>query len=299
MTGIPVRIAKPGPGLKQKMSSTTGDNAVRAQSRKDRQPRHVVVIMDGNNRWARAQGLKGSAGHRAGAEAARRLVQGCVQRKIPWLTIFAFSSENWLRPPREVKGLMALFLSVLRRREIGELHANNVRLQFVGNRSAFPERILQHMQEVEDLTRDNTGTVLTVAADYGGRWDIARACRSLASEVAAGRLKPDEIDIGRVGQHISLGDAPDPDLCIRTGGELRISNFLLWQMAYTELYFTRRLWPDFDDDDLQEALDAYSRRQRRYGHLDPADGDDGAQEPVGSDERLISVPEARGGRGVA
>lgn len=280
------------------MSSKAGDNAVRAQARQGKQPQHVVVIMDGNNRWARSRGLKGSAGHRAGAEAAKRLVYGCMERNIPWLTLFAFSSENWLRPASEVKGLMALFLNVLRRKEIRDLHAHNVRLQFIGNRTGFSQRIQQHMKEVEDLTCNNTGTVVSVAADYGGRWDISRACRALATEVAEGRLSPEDIDPAALQQHISLGDAPDPDLCIRTGGELRISNFLLWQMAYTELYFTGCLWPDFDDRELQEALDAFSLRQRRYGHLDPEPDEDGSQ-ANDSDERPAPVPHARGGRGVA
>lgn len=280
------------------MSSEAGDNAVRAQARQARQPQHVVAIMDGNNRWARSRGLKGSAGHRAGAEAARCLVHGCVERGIPWLTLFAFSSENWLRPTSEVKGLMALFLNVLRRKEIRDLHTSNVRLQFIGNRTAFPQRLQQHMREVEELTCNNTGTVVSVAADYGGRWDIAQACRSLATEVMEGRLSPDDIDSAAIQDHISLGDAPDPDLCIRTGGELRISNFLLWQMAYTELYFTRCLWPDFNDRELQDALDAFSLRQRRYGHLEPQ-ADDDRGDAAESDECLTSASHARGGRGVA
>lgn len=285
-------------GTVQNMSSKAEDNAVQAKARQGGQPEHVVVIMDGNNRWARSRGLKGSAGHRAGAEAAKRLVYGCVERGIPWLTLFAFSSENWLRPTREVKGLMALFLNVLRRREIRELHNNNVRFQFIGDRVAFPRRLLEHMEEVEHLTRNNTGTVVSVAADYGGRWDISRACRALATEVAEGRLSPGDIDSAAIQEHISLGDAPDPDLCIRTGGELRISNFLLWQMAYTELYFTRCLWPDFNDRELQDALDAFSQRKRRYGYLEPEADEDGV-ETNNSDERMTSVSHARGGRCIA
>lgn len=253
-------------------------------------PDHVAVIMDGNNRWARERGLNGSAGHRAGAEAAKRLVYGCVERNIPWLTLFAFSSENWLRPAGEVKGLMALFLSVLRRREIKELHSRNVRLQFIGNRESFSGRLRGQMEAVEQMTAGNTGTVVSVAADYGGRWDIARACRDVAREVEAGRLSVDDIDTHTVQSRISLGSAPDPDLCIRTGGELRISNFLLWQMAYAELYFTPCFWPDFDDGELQRAFDSFARRQRRYGgHVnDPA----GA-----SDEDLMPMrTSSRGGR---
>ncbi len=236
---------------------------------KDRQPQHIAVIMDGNNRWARARGLAGSAGHRAGAEAARELVSGCVSRGIPWLTLFAFSSENWLRPDREVKGLMALFLTLLRRKEIRQFHQQNVRLQFIGNRSSFMPKLQHHMEAVERLTRNNTGTVVTVAADYGGRWDIANACRQIALDARNGDLDPDHIDPGLFQQYVSLGGAPDPDLCIRTGGEFRISNFLLWQMAYTEFYFTDCYWPDFKDHQFGQALDAYARRQRRYGHLDP------------------------------
>jgi len=247
------------------MSSESRDMADKDAPDGRNMPKHVAVIMDGNNRWAHARGLKGSAGHRAGAEAARRLVRGCVDRGIPWLTLFAFSSENWSRPRHEVKGLMALFINVLRRREIRELHNSNVRLQFIGNRESFSDRLQQLMREVEELTNGNTGTVVTVAADYGGRWDIARACRGIAEAVAAGRLAPEQVDVPLIQQHISLGQAPEPDLCIRTGGELRISNFLLWQMAYSELYFTPCYWPDFDDVELQHALDAFRGRQRRYG----------------------------------
>lgn len=254
-------------------------------------PRHVAVIMDGNNRWAEARGLKGSAGHRAGAEAARRLVYGCVDRGIQWLTLFAFSSENWLRPRQEVKGLMSLFLNVLQRREIRDLHASNVRLQFIGNRESFPDRLRQLMCEVESLTCDNTGTVVSVAADYGGRWDIAHACRKIADAVAEDRLVPEQVDIPLIQQHISLGQAPDPDLCIRTGGELRISNFLLWQMAYSELYFTPCYWPDFDETELRKALDAFRTRQRRYGACRTQQG--------GSEGNPISAGGGPGGRGVA
>jgi undecaprenyl diphosphate synthase len=229
------------------------------------QPRHVAVIMDGNNRWAKAHGLGGSAGHRAGAEAARELVFSCADRQIEYLTLFAFSSENWLRPNKEVKGLMALFLSVLRRKEIRQMHERNVRLQFIGNRDSFAPRLLKNMLEVEQLTRHNTGMVVTVAADYGGQWDISQACRALAEQAQKGLINPSDITTEHVQQYISLGQAPAPDLCIRTGGERRISNFLLWQMAYTELYFTDCYWPDFKDATLQLALDDFSQRKRRYG----------------------------------
>ena len=229
------------------------------------QPRHIAIIMDGNNRWAKSRGLGGGAGHRAGAEAARDVVFSCIDRNIEYLTLFAFSSENWLRPNKEVKGLMALFLGVLRRHEINVMHERNVRLQFIGNRNSFAPRLLRNMIEVENLTRRNTGTVVTVAADYGGRWDIAQAAQKLARQVQAGHIKPDEINVELMQQAVCLGEAPAPDLCIRTGGERRISNFLLWQMAYTEFYFTDCFWPDFNDEQLQLALNDFSQRTRRYG----------------------------------
>jgi len=238
---------------------------------KSNQPRHIAVIMDGNNRWAKTRGLSGSAGHRAGAEAARELVFSCADRGLEYLTLFAFSSENWLRPNKEVKVLMALFLSVLRRHEIGQMHERNVRLQFIGNRASFAPRLLKNMHEVEQLTRNNSGMVVTVAADYGGQWDIGQACRAIAMDVQAGRTDPAEINSGSIQKYISLGTAPAPDLCIRTGGERRISNFLLWQMAYTELYFSDCYWPDFDDAALQLALDDFGQRQRRYGRNSPSD----------------------------
>jgi undecaprenyl diphosphate synthase len=229
------------------------------------QPRHVAIIMDGNNRWAKSRNLSGSAGHRAGAEAAREIVFSCVDRNIEFLTLFAFSSENWLRPNKEVKGLMALFLSVLRRSEIRQMHERNVRLQFIGNRGSFAPSLLRNMAEVENLTRHNNGTVVTVAADYGGHWDIAQAAQKLAKQAQAGNIKPEEITPELLQHAICLGDAPAPDLCIRTGGEHRISNFLLWQLAYSELYFTNCFWPDFNDAALQLALDDFNQRTRRYG----------------------------------
>ena len=231
----------------------------------DRVPQHIAVIMDGNNRWARNQNLPGTAGHRAGAETARDLVDGCIARSIKYLTLFAFSSENWLRPKKEVQGLMALFLAVLKRKEIEQFHAKNVRIRFIGRRDSFSEKLLQNMTQVEELTRSNTGLTVTVAADYGGRWDIAQAAASLAVDVEAGRLQAEQIDVDALQERICLGDLPEPDLCIRTGGEHRISNFLLWQFAYTELYFTDCFWPDFNDQQFQQALDDFASRQRRFG----------------------------------
>lgn len=231
-------------------------------------PRHIAIIMDGNNRWARSKGLPTKSGHRHGAEAAREIVNSCISRNIPYLTLFAFSSENWMRPANEVQSLMALFLMVLRRREVRQLHKANVRLRFIGKRSDFSPKLLHNMEEVEALTAGNTGTTVIVAADYGGRWDLANAARQLAEEVKEGKLQPEEIDVDAVTRHTSLSDFPDPDLCIRTGGENRISNFLLWQFAYTELYFTECYWPDFNDAEFQRALDDYARRQRRFGKHD-------------------------------
>ncbi|MCG8413435.1 MAG: polyprenyl diphosphate synthase [Pseudomonadales bacterium] len=228
-------------------------------------PRHIAIIMDGNNRWAQAKGFPTKTGHRHGAEAAKEIVNACVKRKIPYLTLFAFSSENWLRPATEVQALMALFLMVLKRHEINQLHKNNVRLRFVGKRSDFSPKLIKNMEEVEALTATNTGTTVIVAADYGGRWDISEAAKRLAQQVEAGTLSSDQIDVDTLQQQTSLSEFPDPDLCIRTGGEHRISNFLLWQFAYTELYFSDCYWPDFDDAELQKALDDYASRQRRFG----------------------------------
>ena len=228
-------------------------------------PQHIAIIMDGNNRWAKARGLPAITGHRHGAETARLIVNSCINRKIKYLTLFAFSSENWLRPSKEVRGLMALFLSVLKRKEISQLHKNNVRLQFIGNRSSFSQKLQDNMREVEQLTKSNTGTTVIVAADYGGRWDIADAVKALTKKVEQGELKSDDIDLDLVHKYTSISDYPDPDLCIRTGGEHRISNFLLWQFAYTELYFTDCLWPDFDESQFELALEDFANRQRRYG----------------------------------
>jgi undecaprenyl diphosphate synthase len=229
-------------------------------------PQHIAIIMDGNNRWAKARGMAAKSGHRHGAEAAREIVNSCLSRDIKYLTLFAFSSENWLRPRQEVQGLMALFLTVLRRKEINQLHRRNVRLQFIGNRSSFSQKLQKNMQEVEQLTRNNTGTTVIVAADYGGRWDISNALTTIVDKIAAGDLPKDDINVDLVQRHTSICEYPDPDLCIRTGGEHRISNFLLWQFAYTELYFTECYWPDFDDAQFQLALDDFAKRQRRFGN---------------------------------
>lgn len=228
-------------------------------------PKHIAIIMDGNSRWAKARGLPTKAGHRRGAESAREVVHSCIRRKIPYLTLFAFSSENWMRPAKEVQSLMALFLSVLNRSEIRQFHEENVRLKFVGKRTDFSRKLQERMADVEALTANNTGTTVIVAADYGGRWDIAQATRKLAALVEAGELKAADIDEELLHRYTSLSEFPDPDLCIRTGGNNRISNFLLWQFAYTELYFTDCYWPDFDEAEFARAIDDFTQRQRRFG----------------------------------
>lgn len=227
-------------------------------------PRHIAIIMDGNGRWARQRRRPRLVGHRAGARAVRTCIELCLQRGIPALTLFAFSSENWQRPPEEVRGLMRLFLGVLER-EVDDLHAQGVRLRFIGERARFEPAIRARMAAAEALTAGNARLQLTVAAGYGGRQDIARAARALAEQVAAGQLRPDQIDEHLLGTQVALAELPPPDLFIRTGGELRISNFLLWQLAYTELWFTPVLWPDVDAALLEQALADYAARERRYG----------------------------------
>ncbi len=227
-------------------------------------PRHLAIIMDGNGRWAQQRHRPRLIGHRAGARAVKRCVEFCLQQGIEVLTLFAFSSENWNRPADEVGGLMKLFLGALER-EVDELHRLGARLRFIGERDRFAPQILDRMQAAETLTAGNTRLQLVIAASYGGRQDIARAARTLAEDVAAGRLQADQINEATLGAQIALADLPAPDLFIRTGGELRISNFLLWQLAYAELWFTDALWPDVDAALLQQALDEYARRERRFG----------------------------------
>jgi len=227
-------------------------------------PRHVAVIMDGNGRWARQRGLPRIAGHRKGADAVRQLVESCGKRSIPCLTLFAFSSENWRRPETEVSLLLDLFLNALEK-EVKKLHANNVRFSVIGDIDRFGPKIVSRIREGESLTADNTGLELTIAANYGGRWDIAQACRQLAEQARDGVIDPAAITPERLDPYLSMAGLPEPDLFIRTGGEQRISNFLLWQLAYTELYFTPVLWPDFDDEQFNLALQSFASRQRRFG----------------------------------
>ncbi|MBU6404000.1 MAG: di-trans,poly-cis-decaprenylcistransferase [Proteobacteria bacterium] len=227
-------------------------------------PRHVAIIMDGNGRWAERRHRPRSMGHRAGQKAVRATVTASRERGIAALTLFAFSSENWQRPRTEVGALMELFLRALDS-EVDELHANGVRLRFIGALEAFAAPLRERMHAAMQRTADNDALTLNIAANYGGRWDIAQAARALAQQVAHGLLDAKAVDEGHLAAHLMLADLPPPDLLIRTGGEHRISNFLLWQAAYAELYFTDTLWPDFDAAALDAALDAYATRERRYG----------------------------------
>lgn len=227
-------------------------------------PQHIAIIMDGNGRWAQQRHRPRLIGHRAGAQAVKRSVEFCMQQGVQALTLFAFSSENWNRPKEEVSGLMKLFLGALER-EVDELHRLGARLRFIGERVRFDDALLARMQAAETLTAGNTRLHLSIATSYGGRQDITQAARALALEVAAGRLLPEQINEETMTAQMALSDLPAPDLFIRTGGELRISNFLLWQMAYTELWFTDTLWPDVDAALLQQALNDFSNRERRFG----------------------------------
>ncbi|MYL25557.1 MULTISPECIES: polyprenyl diphosphate synthase [Halomonadaceae] len=227
-------------------------------------PRHVAVIMDGNNRWARARGQRGISGHRAGVKSVRAAIETCGKSGVEVLTLFAFSSENWRRPEEEVSALMTLFLRSLRK-EVRRLRENGIRLSFIGNRERFSHTLQEHMARAEQETAHCDSMELVIAADYGGHWDVAQASRRIAQEVAAGRLSPDEVDENLLQRYISLGDRPMPDLLIRTGGEQRISNFLLWQFAYTEFYFSPLYWPDFQHTAMREALADFAGRQRRFG----------------------------------
>ncbi len=228
-------------------------------------PRHVAIIMDGNGRWAEARKLPRNFGHKAGVESVRRVIEVCLDRGIEVLTLFAFSSENWRRPKNEVGLLMELFLNTLQR-EINKLHKNGVRLRIIGDRDRFADKLREQIAAGERRTADNTRLTLVVAANYGGRWDITFAARQLCAQVLKGELTLDELTPDRLGSALALADLAEPDLFIRTGGEQRISNFLLWNLAYTELYFTETLWPDFDAPAFLQALQSYAGRQRRFGY---------------------------------
>lgn len=230
-------------------------------------PKHVAIIMDGNNRWAKKRLLGGISGHKAAVGTVRMVVEECARAGVEVLTLYAFSSENWRRPKDEVNALMDLFLMALNR-EVKKLVKNNLRLRVIGDKSGFSPLIQKSIAKAERDTADNTGMVLAVAANYGGHWDITQAVQTLAARVKSGELEPDEITEEAISSEVMLADLPAPDLCIRTAGEQRISNFLLWQMAYTEFYFTGEYWPDFNRDSLYRAFESFSSRVRRFGRTD-------------------------------
>ena len=229
-------------------------------------PRHIAITMDGNGRWAAARGLARTAGHKAGLTPVRMCIEHCSQRGVEALTLFAFSSENWRRPAEEVGSLMGLFVEALDR-EIEELHRKSVRMRFIGERRSLSVRLQARIAAAEARTAANPGLKLQVAMSYGGRWDIVQAARAVARDCASGRMRPEELTEDSFAAHLSLAGLPEADLLIRTGSEQRISNFLLWDVAYAELYFTSRLWPDFALSDLEEALAYFASRERRFGRV--------------------------------
>jgi len=227
-------------------------------------PRHVAVIMDGNGRWASRRAMPRHVGHKAGVKAVRAVVEGCARRGVEALTLFAFSSENWGRPAEEVARLMELFVEAMDR-EVEQLHGNGIRVRFIGDLATLKPELRELTARAEALTAANPNLTLYIALSYGGRWDIAQAARRLAERVREGELDPAAINERALGRELALADAPEPDLFIRTGGEQRLSNFLLWNLAYTELYFCGTLWPDFDDEELARAFRYFASRQRRFG----------------------------------
>jgi len=239
----------------------SADNPTRARGNA---LKHVCIIMDGNGRWAKKRFMPRFAGHKAGLNSLRKVVSSCVEQDIEALTIFAFSSENWRRPEQEVGLLMELFATALTR-EVKKLHDNNIQLRIIGDLSAFSEKINKLISQAIELTKNNSGLILNIAANYGGRWDITQAAQQIAEKVKQGLLEAQDITENTIEEHLSLKDMPEPDLFIRTGGEKRISNFVLWQLAYSEFYFTDVLWPDFNKKIFLEAIDSFHSRQRRFG----------------------------------
>lgn len=227
-------------------------------------PRHIAIIMDGNGRWAKQRHLPRVAGHKAGVEAVREVVKSCVEKKIEVVTLFAFSSENWQRPAQEVNYLMKLFITALER-EAKKLHKQNIQLRIIGERDRFEKKLRDQIDAAEQLTSNNTGLKLVIAANYGGRWDISEAMRKIAIDIEQGKLTSHEITPVLIQSRLALGDLPEPDLFIRTSGEQRISNFMLWELAYAELYFTDVFWPDFTSAEFEKALAFFSSRERRFG----------------------------------
>ena len=230
-------------------------------------PRHVAIIMDGNGRWARQKGLPRIKGHEAGAESVRAVVRACKNAGVEYLTLYAFSVENWVRPREEIGGLMQLLRLFLEKNE-KELHENKIRLRVIGRMSDLPQMIQQRLKKVMEATREYKAGTLILALSYGGRAELVDATRAIAEKVAAGRMKPDNITDQTIAEHLYAPDVPDPDLMIRTSGELRLSNFLLWQLSYAELYVTDVLWPDFREPDFDKAIDAYAHRHRRFGDVE-------------------------------
>ena len=228
-------------------------------------PRHIAIIMDGNGRWAQKRFMPRAFGHQAGVKAVRKIVEHCAQHGVEVLTLFAFSSENWRRPKEEVSLLMSLFVETLQR-EIDTLDKNGIRIRFIGDRSAFPEILQEKMRVGETQTKANKALTLVIAANYGGHWDMCQAFQKVIDKMADGELYKQPISPQLIEEHLSTAGLPDPDLFIRTGGEERVSNFLLWQLAYTEFYFTTTLWPDFDQKSLDDAINSFKSRQRRFGH---------------------------------
>ncbi|CAG7855842.1 undecaprenyl diphosphate synthase [biofilm metagenome] len=228
-------------------------------------PRHIAIIMDGNGRWAEKRRMPRAFGHQAGVKAVRKVVEHCGNLGVEVLTLFAFSSENWRRPKDEISLLMSLFIETLQR-EVDTLDKNGIRLLFIGDRSAFPDVLQTKMQSAEMQTKNNTALTVVIAANYGGHWDMCQAMQKIVDKMATGELAQQPITPQLVTAHLATASLPDPDLFIRTGGEERVSNFLLWQLAYTELYFTPTLWPDFDAKALDDAITSFKSRQRRFGH---------------------------------
>lgn len=227
-------------------------------------PRHIAIIMDGNGRWAKQRLQPRFMGHRAGVRAVEGIVKHCVASGVEVLSLFAFSSENWRRPGKEVNLLMELFSHALDN-QVKRLHKNNIRLNIIGDLSRFSDALQQQIVDATALTAENDGLILNIAANYGGRWDITQSVQQIAFKIKSGELQPELVDESVIASHLVTADLPEPDLFIRTGGEQRISNFLMWQLAYTELYFTDKLWPEFNAQDLDNAIDSFSSRERRFG----------------------------------
>lgn len=246
----------------------SSENQLKTDDLQGENPRHVAIIMDGNGRWAKNRGKLRISGHKAGVKSVRRAVSFAVSNQLDALTLYAFSSENWNRPPQEVLALMELFVWALDS-EVKSLHKHNVRLRIIGDTGRFNARLQERIRRAEELTQQNNGLTLNIAANYGGRWDIIHGVRKIAEQVQEGLLRPDQIEEETLGDYLCLNELAPVDLVIRTGGEHRISNFLLWQVAYAEFFFTDVLWPDFDEQVFEGALNAFAQRERRFGGAAP------------------------------